>query len=183
MWYLNIHVKSLRTHVWHLKGSILKHNMKNASYKFMFFTIQGSLLWGIFPDQTGTVIIMEKIDWKLFQLFVCYGENFSLNRPILCPISNFLSFCLANSISSYLYRNVTKDRCIYFPPCLSSTISSEMQHRVKHIRCTYLSMWMIKFMASKSTAFLAFECWTFLDFGGSYKSQAKFWFHLLFGLL
>ena len=33
----------------------------------------------------------------------------------------------------------------------------------------YLSMCMIWLMASKRTAFLAFECWTFFDFGGSYN--------------
>ena len=53
MRYLNIHVKSLRTHVWHLKDSLLKHN------------IQGSLLWGIFPDQTG-MEILNKRGWNLF---------------------------------------------------------------------------------------------------------------------
>ena len=29
------------------------------------------------------------------------------------------------------------------------------------------SVWMMRFMASNNTAFLAFECWTFFDFGGS----------------
>ncbi|EDL18118.1 mCG145965, partial [Mus musculus] len=32
----------------------------------------------------------------------------------------------------------------------------------------HLSWWMIRLMASNSTAFLAFECWTFLDLGGSW---------------
>jgi len=30
-----------------------------------------------------------------------------------------------------------------------------------------VSLWMIRLMASNSTAFFAFECWTFFDFGGS----------------
>ena len=30
-----------------------------------------------------------------------------------------------------------------------------------------LSVWMMRLMASNSTAFLALECWTFFDFGGS----------------
>lgn len=33
---------------------------------------------------------------------------------------------------------------------------------------TYLSWWIIKLIASNSTAFFAFECCTFLDFGGSW---------------
>lgn len=34
-------------------------------------------------------------------------------------------------------------------------------------RAAHLSWWMTRLMASKSTAFLAFECCTFLDLGGS----------------
>jgi hypothetical protein len=30
-----------------------------------------------------------------------------------------------------------------------------------------VSLWMIRLMASNNTAFFAFECWTFFDFGGS----------------
>lgn len=33
---------------------------------------------------------------------------------------------------------------------------------------TCLSWWMMRAMASNRTAFLALECWTFLDFGGSW---------------
>lgn len=102
-------MKSICTHMWHLKGSILKHNMKNALYKFMCFTIQGSLLWGNFPDQGWKY---GKNRLEAISTFCLLRWNFSLNRPILCPLSNFLCFWLANSISSYLYRNVTKDKCI-----------------------------------------------------------------------
>lgn len=181
MGYLNIHeVCEVSTHTCvALKELYTKAQHEKCSIQILFFTKQGSLLWEIFPHQAATEI------WKnrLKAILTFCLPRWKLFPKQTHPLSNFLCFWLANSISSYLYKNVTKDECIYFPPCLSSTISSEAQHRVKHKRCTYLSMWMIKFMASKSTAFLAFECWTFLDFGGSYKSQAKFWFHQLFGLL
>lgn len=45
---------------------------------------------------------------------------------------------------------------------------SVKQH-VLYCNKQYLSMCMIWLMASKRTAFLAFECWTFFDLGGSYN--------------
>ena len=36
------------------------------------------------------------------------------------------------------------------------------------MKTNYLSLWMIREIASKRTLFLALECWTFLDLGGSW---------------
>ena len=82
---------------------------------------------------------------------------------------------------SWLQARISKAGSLKIPPenkvkhCDGKTRNESQSWR------TYTSMWMIKLIASNSTAFFALECWTFLDFGGScalFKIMSRHSFNL-----